>query len=141
MCAIFFDVYRFLSDLKCDETCPGKCVKCRYAFTREQLTKAAFTTDENGQQQQIHPGSPNHVETGTYIDPDTPVNPHCKDNDHCNCEGDYADDKDCVQKIGAFTKKDPEDKGLQRGCAYYEYINGEDKVFFYIFGFRHLNFV
>ena len=112
---------------KCDETCPGRCVKCRYAFTREQLTKAAFTTDENGNQQQIHPGSPNHIETGTYVDPDEPVNPHCKDNDHCNCEGDYADDKDCVKKIGAFTKKDPEDKGLQRGCAYYEYINGEDK--------------
>ena len=114
---------------KCDETCPGKCKKCRYAFTREQLTKAAFTTDALGQQEQIHPGSPNHIETGTYIDPDTPVNPHCKTNEHCNCEGGFASE-DCVPRPGAFKKEDSEDKGFQRGCAYYEYINGEDKVFF-----------
>ena len=120
---------------KCDENCPGKCVKCRYAFTREQLTKAAFKTDANGNQEQIHPGSPNHIETGTFIDPDGPtdpdgpVNPYCDNNDHCNCEGDYANDEKCVKRIGAFKKKDSEDKGFQRGCAYYEYINGEDKVF------------
>ena len=28
------------------------------------------------------------------------------------------------------SKEDSKDKGFQRGCAYYEYINGEDKVFF-----------
>ena len=114
---------------KCDATCTGKCKKCRYAFTREQLTKAAFTTDDLGQQEQIHPGSPNHIETGTYIDPDTPVNPHCKTNEHCNCEGGFAS-ADCVPRPGAFQKEDSEDKGFQRGCAYYEYINGEDKVLF-----------
>ena len=115
---------------KCDETCPGKCKKCRYAYTREQLTKAAFTTNNLGQTVQIHPGSPNHIQTGTYEDPDGPVNPHCRSNDHCNCAGIYADDKDCVKRIGAFEKEDSEDKGFQRGCAYYEYINGEDKVLF-----------
>jgi len=74
---------------KCDENCPGKCVKCRYAFTREQLTKSAFKTDSTGNQVQIHPGSPNHIETGTYEDPDEPVNPYCKTNDQCNCAGEY----------------------------------------------------
>ena len=34
---------------------------CRYAFTREQLTKAAYKKGDIR-----HAGSPNHIETGTY---------------------------------------------------------------------------